>query len=142
MPARSVTADLFEPGASPALLGSRCEGCSTHYFPRTSSCRNPACKAPALVDVQLSRTGNLYSYTVQRYRPPPPFVLEPWAPYALGLVDLPEGVRVMGMLTGMSLDDIRIGSTVELVAESLHEDGQGQPVLTYKFAPAGTGGAP
>lgn len=139
MQARPVTPGLFEQGAPPALLGSRCEGCATHYFPRTASCRNPACKSPALVEVRLSPKGKLYSYTVQRYRPPAPFAMEPWAPYALGLVELPEGVRVLSMLTGVGLDDIRINMPVELVTEALYQDENGQPVLTYKFAPSAPG---
>lgn len=92
------------------------------------------------MDAHLSRRGSLYSYTIQRYRPPPPFACEPWAPYALGLVHLPEGVRVMGMLTGVALDAIRIDMPVELVSEALYQDAQGQSVLTYKFAPVAAAG--
>jgi uncharacterized protein len=134
MQAKPVTSNLFDCDGAPALLGSRCEGCGTHYFPRTSNCRNPGCTTPMLVHVRLSSTGILHSYTVQRYRPPRPFAMEPWSPYALGLVDLPEGVRVMGMLTGVAMDQIRIDAPVELVVEPLYHDEEGQPVLTYKFA--------
>jgi uncharacterized OB-fold protein len=67
--------------------------------------------------------------------------MEPFAPYAIGLVDLPEGLRVLGMLTGCELDEIRIGMPVELVVEALYTDESGRDVLTYKYAPgAGTPG--
>ena len=132
-----VAEDLFrqaDDGA--ALVGSRCTGCGTHYFPKSLSCRNPACDDKAVTDVLLGRRGHLYSYTVQAYRPPPLFCMEPFAPYAIGLVDLAEGLRVLAMLTGCELDEIRIGMPVQLTAEKLYTDESGRDVLTYKYAPS------
>jgi uncharacterized protein len=123
-------------GDGAELLGSRCDGCHTHYFPKSLSCRNPSCVDKRLVEVPLSRTGRLYSYTVQGYRPPPLFRMEPWAPYAIGLVELPEGLRVLGMLTGRAPDEWRVDMPVELVTDPLYRDDQGRDVITYKFRPA------
>ncbi len=137
-----VAQDLFrdaDDGA--ALVGTRCTGCGTHYFPKSLSCRNPACEAKAVEEVLLGRRGRLYSYTVQAYRPPALFRGEPWAPYAIGLVELPEGLRVMGMLTCIAQDDLRIDLPAELVVEPLYRDDAGRDVLTYKYAPAAGEGA-
>ena len=117
------------------LIGSRCNGCGTHYFPMGLSCRNPNCREKLVEEVLLSRRGTLYSYAIQSYRPPALFRMEPWAPYAIGQIELPEGLRVMGMLTGCALDDIVIGMEVELTAEPLYRDELGRNVLTYKFKP-------
>lgn len=139
-PCVPVAAGLFEgTGARTRLLGTRCTGCATVYFPRAQACRNPACPRGPLDDVALPREGRLYSYTVQAYRPPPLFRMDGWAPYALGLVDLPGGLRVMGMLTGCSSEDIRIGMPVAVTTGVLYRDAQGREVLTYQFCPAGTG---
>lgn len=119
----------------PALVGARCALCGTHYFPRRARCSNPACAGHELEAVRLAGRGTLYSYSVQAYRPPPLFGMEPWAPYAIGLVDLPEGVRVMGMLTGFAREDLRIGAEMELRLEPLRREPDGRAVLTYKFAP-------
>lgn len=119
-----------------ALVGSRCAGCGSHYFPKSLSCRNPACADKAVEEALIGRHGRLYSYTVQRYRPPAPFRMEPFEPYAIGLVDLPEGVRVLGMLTGCELSEIRIGMPVELTAQALYTDESGREVLTYKYTPS------
>lgn len=119
------------------LIASRCNGCGAHYFPKGLSCRNPNCREKFVEEVLLSRRGTLYSFAVQSYRPPALFRIENWAPYAIGLVELPEGLRVMGMLTGCGLEDISIGMEVELTAESLYCDDQGRDVLTYKFKPIG-----
>ncbi len=119
------------------LTGTRCASCGTHYFPRAISCRNPACRDKQVEPAALPNTGTLYSYTIQHYQPPPLFRMDDWAPYALGVVDLGEGLQVMGMLTGVPLDEIRIGMALRLVIEPLYLDAERGEVLTYKFAPLG-----
>lgn len=131
-----VAEDLFRRSDDgPVLLGSRCTGCGAHYFPQALSCRNPACEDKNLEQALLGRTGRLWSWTVQAYRPPALFQMEEWEPYAIGLVELPEGLRVLGMLTGCPLDELRVDMPVELVTEPLYRDEEGREVLTYKYAP-------
>lgn len=120
-----------------ALLGSRCAGCLTHYFPRAVSCRNPACDDKTLVDVELGREGVLYSWTVQHYRPPALFRLDEWEPAAVGLVELPEGLRVLAALTGAAPGEIPIGTAMRLTTLRLFADDDGRPVVTYAYEPAG-----
>lgn len=135
-----VAEDLFrfdETGM--ALVGSRCAGCGSHYFPKALSCRNPACDDKDVSDALMGRQGVLYSYTVQGYQPPPLFRMEPWEPYPIGLVELPEGLRVMAMLTRIPLDEIEIGTEVRLVTEPLYRDESGRAVMTYKYAPNSRG---
>lgn len=127
---------LQEAPAGPRLCAARCGGCNAVYFPRPTHCRNPACTSPALEGALLEGRGQLYSYTIQRYRPPALFRMDDWEPYALGLVELPEGIRVMGMLSGFDLDNIAIGQAVQLISERLFTDPERGPVMTYKFAPA------
>lgn len=135
-----VAADLFrDSDEGPALVGTRCTDCGAHYFPKSLSCRNPGCEAKSVQETLLGRRGTLYSYTVQGYRPPALFGMDPWEPYALGLVELPEGLRVMGMLTGVALDEIRIDTPMELILEVLYTDAGGREVLTYKYRPVRSG---
>lgn len=119
-----------------ALVGTRCTSCGAHYFPKSLSCRNPDCDQKVIEEALFGRRGRLRSFTVQAYRPPPLFRMDPWAPYAIGLVELPEGLRVMGMLTCCALDEIRIDMPVELTVEPLYTDESGREVLTFKYAPA------
>ena len=134
---RLVADGLFEVDGGARLIGSRCTGCGALYFPQALSCRNPGCDAKTVERSHLPDRGTLVSFTVQRYRPPPLFRIDNWSPYAIGLVDLGEGIEVMGMLTGVELDAISIGSTMVLVVETLFTEADGTAVLTYKFAPAG-----
>lgn len=117
------------------LIGTRCISCGSHYFPKTISCKNPQCNEKKVEEVHLSQRGSLYSYTIQHYSPPPPFRMEPMAPYAVGLVELPEEIRVLGMITGVDFEGLRIGMDMELTCEKIYEDENGNDVVTYKFRP-------
>ena len=137
-----VARDLFlGDGADTRLIGTRCNSCGTHYFPKSLCCRNPQCHDKVIEDALLGPGGSLYSYTVQIYRPPALFRMEPWQPYAIGMVELAQGLRVMGMLTGCPLGAIQIGMALELTTEPLYRDEQNRDVLTYKFRPPADQGA-
>lgn len=136
-PAVPVARDLFRgEGRGARLVGSRCQGCGSSYFPRALGCRNPACDQSALQETLLGQHGVLYSYTVQTFRPPPLFRMDDWAPYAIGLVELADDrIRVLGMLGGCPLEQLRIGMALEMDTRTLYRDAQGQAVLTYQFVP-------
>lgn len=131
-----VAQGLFEQAEDGAsLIGSRCNGCDTLYFPQAPGCRNPDCPAPFVEPALLPNRGTLVTYTVQRYQPPPLFRMDDWQPYAIGLVDLGEGLEVMGMLQGMALDAVAIGMAMRVVIAPLYTDPIRGVVTTYKFAP-------
>lgn len=139
---RPVVEGLMEElSDGPRLIATRCAGCGQVYFPRAATCRNPGCNSSTLEETRLSQEGVLYSYTVQHYRPPPLFRMDDWEPYAIGLVHLTEGVRIMGMLSGVEHDQIRIGQAVKLVTGMLYTNEDGVDVVTYMFAPAEQGGS-
>lgn len=119
---------------APHLLGTRCKSCGTYYFPKLKTfCRNPACESDAFEDVQLSRTGKLWSCTNAAYAPPEPFVAkEPFAPFAIAAVELKtEKMIVLGaVVDGVKVSDLRAGMTMELALEPL-ADGK----LIYKWKP-------
>ena len=124
--------------ATPALLGTRCTTCGTYFFPRESRfCRNPACDGTELEEVPLSRRGKVWSFTDNRYQPPPPYMSpDPFEPYAIAAVELAEEkMVVLGQLAGVaSIDDLRVGQEVELVLETLYEDDD-NAYLVWKWQP-------
>lgn len=137
-----VAEGLFEVQPDgPRLIGSRCASCDTIYFPVALSCRNPDCAEKRIERALLPNRGLLLSYTIQRYQPPPPFKMDNWQAYAIGLIDLGGGLEVMGMLTGLAFDAIRIGMPLQMVVEALYTDAERGAVATYKFAPANVGDA-
>lgn len=138
-----VAEGLFEIlDGEPRLIGARCQHCRSAYFPQTDFCRNPECDTTEVERCLLPARGTLHSFTIQRYRPPPLFRVDDWSPYAIGVVDLGEGLQVMSMLSEVAHDEVRIGMRLRLVLEPLFADAERGPVLTYKFAPdRETGGA-
>ena len=132
----------FTTGDEPTLLGSRCEGCGTVSFPRAEGlCRNPACRSRDLVEVPLSRTGTVWSYTDAQYQPPPPYVPpgDVHEPFALAAVELAaEQIVILGQVArGYGVSDLSVGAPVELVIEPLHElDGVDQLVYRWKPVPS------
>ncbi|MEU6842956.1 OB-fold domain-containing protein [Streptomyces sp. NPDC046716] len=128
------------------LLGTRCSGCASVYFPRQdAACRNPGCAGGDLVEVPLSRRGRIWSYTDARYRPPEPYVSDrelPWEPYTLIAVELDaERLVVLGQgVPGVSVADLEIGMEVEVVPGLLDEDGDeasGTAWTTWHWRPTG-----
>jgi uncharacterized OB-fold protein len=95
--------------------------------------------------VLLSRVGTLFTFTTQEFVPPsPPYagVTDPatFVPYAVGYVELPEGLLVEGRLTQPDPEKLRIGQEMELVVVPFRiEPGRdGEPdreVVTFAFAP-------
>lgn len=132
--ATAVVQELFrDTGDGPRLLGSRCPACAAHYFPRAATCRRPACSGTEAEPVDLSPRGTIHSYTVQHYPAPAPFdVGDPFEPYAIVLVELPEGLRVAGILAGDPAG-AAIGAPVELSVGPVRRDPEGTDQLTWKF---------
>ncbi|MBF4162892.1 Zn-ribbon domain-containing OB-fold protein [Nocardioides acrostichi] len=133
----------FTTGDQPALIGERCTTCATSYFPPTAAaagfCRNPRCEGTEFEQVELSRRGTVWSYTDTRYQPPPPYSApEPFAPFGLAAVELPEGIVVLGQVAaGYGPDDLRVGMHVELVVEPEHTG----EALIWRWKPLAEGSA-
>ena len=122
---------LFSDTDPPALLGSRCGSCGSVHFPRADACTYCATEDPE--PVELSPRGTLWAWTAVT-APPPGYVGE--VPFGIGVVELPEGVRVIARLTESDTAALEPGQPMELRVVSLHRDDAGKDVVTYAFAPA------
>ncbi len=109
------------------LLGNKCLACGRIYFPRAEFCFD--CLAQDMEDLVLSRRGKLYWYTIARM---PSAHFAP--PYTLGLIDLPEGLRVFAPLELLDDDSYRLGMEMEVCIDVLWKEGD-QQVMGYKFKP-------
>ncbi|MFK8050228.1 MAG: Zn-ribbon domain-containing OB-fold protein [Halioglobus sp.] len=122
----------------PHLIGTQCKGCGTYFFPKQNYfCKNPSCESTEFDEVELSRTGNIWSYTNACYKPPAPFVpSDPHVPYAIAAVQLDkEQMVVLGqVVAGIGVEDLKVGMPVELVLETLHETEEDTKV-TWKWQP-------
>lgn len=119
------------PDEKPCLIAKRCPSCGEIYFPGKPMCIH--CGYKDLEQIKLGRRGRIYSVTVVMQRPPRYY--QGPVPYAIGYVELPDGVRIETLFTGCDPDDLKIGMDVELVIEKLHEDEDGNEIMAYKFRP-------
>ena len=128
----------FTLGEKPHLIGTRCTSCGTYYFPKQSNfCKNPDCNGEEFTEVELSRTGKLWSFTNASYKPPEPYIAsEPFVPYAIAAVELEaEKMVVLGqVVTGVGVADLKAGMNMELALEPLLTADGGE-VLTWKWKP-------
>lgn len=136
---KPVVEGLFvETDEGPRLLGSRCANCGTAYFPKGAICHNPDCGESKMQDAAFGPRGKVWSVAIQSYPPPPPAKYdEPFKPYAMAVVDLDDGLRVLGRISGQDLT-VEPGADVELVFEPLCHEPDGTPVLTWMFRPVGS----
>jgi len=124
--------------SSPHLIGTRCRSCGTYSFPKQAHyCRNPDCEGTEFEELELSRTGHIWSYTNACYKPPEPYVAaEPFVPYAIAAVQLEkEEMVILGQVVeGVTVEQLKVGMPVELVLEPLHETDDDIKV-TWKWQP-------
>lgn len=128
-----------ESGA-PHLIGAKCPQCGTYVFPpRANNCPNPGCSADELESVPLSRRGTLWSYTENRYQPPPPYPQqENFEPFAVAAVQLDrEGIIVLGkVVEGTLAADLKVGMAMELTTMPLYtgDDGIERSVYAWRVS--------
>lgn len=121
----------------PRLLGSRCRACGGHHFPRHVVC--PYCSSEDVDQAELSAQGTLWAWTAVTAAPPG---YRGDVPFGFGVVELPEGIRVVTRLTESDPSRLAAGDDMVLVVLPLHVDDEGRQVVTYGFAPASTGSSP
>jgi uncharacterized OB-fold protein len=100
----------------PALEGSRCRACGTVAFPAARGCQR--CGRHETERLELGRRGTVWGFTVQRFAPKsPPYVVPPegFQPFAVGYVELADGVKVEAVLDCTDFAELD-GAGVSLVA--------------------------
>jgi uncharacterized OB-fold protein len=114
------------------LVGTRCAACGETSLGAAERC--PACGRDGVEAIPLSDRGVLWSYTVVRHRPPGDYRgPEPFAPFGLGLVELPDGVRVLTPIL-CAVEDLAIGMPLRFRPYLRHD--ADQDVVMFDFAPA------
>lgn len=130
-----VEAGLWESeGGEAYLVGSSCPSCGELYFPAKSVSFCSHCQHDTLDKVRLGRRGRITNTTVVYQKPGGDFYRGP-VPYAFGIVELPEGVRVQTLFTGCEPEAVQVGMSAGLVIEKLCDDQENREIVCYKFKP-------
>ena len=102
------------------LEAVRCRGCGKVSFPARRIC--PKCRGEDFEQTALSRRGKVVTSTVIHV-PPDEFLNE--APYAVALVETPEGARLMTQVVDCDPDTVLPGMEVTLEFRLIRKEGHG-----------------
>ncbi len=118
------------------LTASRCTSCSRLHFPPRHACLD--CGGRTFSREPLCGEGEVFSYTViargsspTEFREQQDFVGE----YAVALVQLKEGPRIVAQMTDCDPDGVEIGLPVRAVLRRVYRQ-EGVVRYGYKFVPA------
>ena len=106
-----VSGPYWSAAAEGRLLIQRCPGCGHRQFYPRALCL--ACGAEPEWE-EASGRGTVHTFTVVRQQGAAAFRDE--APYVVAMIDLEEGPRMMGNLTGCPVDQVSIGMAVRAYA--------------------------
>jgi uncharacterized OB-fold protein len=137
---RPVAEGLFTwPSDDPQLIGSRCVTCGVVSFPAQESC--PSCTGTSVERHLLHRSGTLWTWTVQGFRPKSPPYEGPveFDPYPVGYVELPGEVKVETLLVDVTPTQLQIGMAMELAIVPFRSSVTDEPLVTFAFRPVRSG---
>lgn len=107
------------------LEGARCTGCGKLTFPARRVC--PGCRGTEFEAASLTPGGKVVTSTVIHV-PPTPFLRE--APYAMAIVETPEGARLMAQVVDCDPSAVLPGMDVALEFRLLRREGE-SGILCY-----------
>lgn len=113
------------------LEAGKCKNCGRIYFPARLVC--PDCGSKDIETIRLSGQGQLETYTIIRVAPSG---FGDLAPFAVGIVKMDEGVRVMGQVVDCDPEALKIGDRLVTQFRRINEEGKtGMIIYGYKFVP-------
>jgi uncharacterized OB-fold protein len=124
-PASEVAAPFWDATRREELVLPWCTACDRPFWYPREVC--PACLGDAIEWRPAAGTGDVYAVSVQHRAGPGRDEAD--GPYAVALVDLAEGVRVMANVVGCPPDAVAVGMAVRVAWEPL-SDGRNLPQMT------------
>jgi uncharacterized OB-fold protein len=106
------------------FLVQRCRDCNkVQYHYRAFCCH---CWSDGVEDLPIAGEGRIWTFSVVQVNRSPQFAS--WGVYATGVVEVPEGVKIISRILAEDLDRLTIGMPVNL-AFATAESGQNIPVF-------------
>lgn len=121
----------LSPADQVRLKGVKCRACGSLTVGHAQHCIN--CTSTDVEPHVFSKKGKIYSYTVVRHCPPAPYPQENFKPFPVAWVELEDGLLIISEITGCGVDELRLGSPVELGVDKGWADEKGNDVMMYKF---------
>ncbi|MFL6633570.1 MAG: Zn-ribbon domain-containing OB-fold protein [Massilia sp.] len=92
------------------FLVQRCRDCGkVQYHYRAFCCH---CWSDGVEDLPIAGTGKVWTYSVVQINRSPQFA--DWGVYATGVIEVPEGVKIISRIAADDVERVRIGADVRL----------------------------
>jgi uncharacterized protein len=118
------------------LKGTRCNSCDEVFMGQVIGCAN--CGGENMKEVVLNDHGFLYTYSVIQHPPPGDYKghKDPYIPFVEGLVELPDGIRIVAPILECEPDDAKINMPLKLKVYDFFKDEEGNDVVAFSYIPA------
>ena len=112
------------------LQGNECTQCGARFFPSRTICK---CGSTKFKPYKLAERGTIITWTIISN---PPIGFEKYVPYAVALIELDDGNKLLSQVVDVDPEEIETGLRVEAVFRKVKEDGKdGIIQYGYKFRP-------
>jgi uncharacterized OB-fold protein len=91
------------------LMAGKCQRCGKIHLPPRPLCDN--CFSQQFTWIPVSGKGKLATYTVIHIAPTQ---FQAIAPYAVGIVQLENGLKIPGMISGVAPEQLKIGMNLAI----------------------------
>jgi len=113
------------------MEAGKCKKCDKIFFPPRLIC--DSCKSREFEKINLQKEGKLLTYTIIRVAPSQ---YMDQAPYAMGVVELKDGVRILSQIADCDFDKLEIGMPVKIEFRKIYSEGEaGIICYGYKCVP-------
>lgn len=109
------------------LEAHKCKKCSEIHFPKRLIC--PGCGGTSFEQIQLSREGKLITYTIIHVGHSK---FKNQTPYAIGIVELKEGVRLLMQIADCELSDLKTDMPLAIEFRRISEEGDAG-IINYGY---------
>jgi len=118
------------------LKGTQCKDCGEVFMGHATGCAH--CGSEKMKGIVLDDHGILYTYSVIQYPPPGDYkgLTDPFTPFVEGLVELPDGIRILAPVLECDPENARINMRVKLKVYDFFKDEEGNDVVAFCYIPA------
>lgn len=108
--------------ANGKITATRCKKCATLYYPPRADC--PKCMTGEIEWTELQPYGKLVTYTEihippEHFASSTPFSREKFEPYMIGLIELENGLRIMGWM--LSIKEPKTGMRMKAAPKAVDD---------------------
>ena len=112
------------------LMGGRCKRCGAIHLPPRPVCSK--CFSKEFEWVEIPPKGKLLTYTIIHVAPTQ---FQSMAPYAVGIIQLENGLKIPGIIRDVTAENVKIGINLKVVFNSSVATSQWPQWHRYYFKP-------